>query len=158
MSRNAKILAQGLQHYNSPADWTTKLFEPSTDSASLLVEIEKKFFLFWVCGSLGGGRHKWEWHFHFFGLVYADLDANPMSQFFRSSFFFKTGLSSESLQPLIGFLVYLDPKLCHQKVVKISTPTKGNLGWIMPSLDMAITCLQNRLECCSSPQKTREDL
>jgi len=56
----AKILAQGLQRYNSPVDWVRKLFQPSTDSAiSLveiekkfsLVEIEKKFFSFWVCGS-----------------------------------------------------------------------------------------------------------
>ena len=46
-------MAQDLQRYNSPADWARKLFKPSTDSASLLVEIEKKIFLFWVCGSLG---------------------------------------------------------------------------------------------------------
>jgi len=48
----AKILAQGLQRYNSPTDWARKVFKPSTDSASLLVEIEKKFS-FWVCGFLG---------------------------------------------------------------------------------------------------------
>jgi len=42
----AKILAQDLQRYNSPADWARKLFKPSTDSASLLVEIEKKSFRF----------------------------------------------------------------------------------------------------------------
>jgi len=44
--------------------------------------------------------------------------------------FVETRLSYESLEPLIGFLAYLDQKLCHkkQKVVKISTPTKGNLG------------------------------
>ena len=48
----AKILAQGFQRYNSPADWGRKLFKPSTYSASRLVEIEKKIS-FWVCGSLG---------------------------------------------------------------------------------------------------------
>jgi len=32
----AKILAQGLQRYNLPADWARKLFKPSMDSASLL--------------------------------------------------------------------------------------------------------------------------
>jgi len=48
----AKILAQGLQPYNSPADWAKKLFKPSMDSASLLDEIEKKIS-FWVCGCLG---------------------------------------------------------------------------------------------------------
>jgi len=42
--------------------------------------------------------------------------------------FVETRLLSESLEPLIDFLAYLDPKLCYkkQKVVKISTPTKGN--------------------------------
>jgi len=40
---------------------------------------------------------------------------------------------------LIGFLAYLDEKLCHknQKVVKNPTPKKGNQGG--PLLDMAIT-------------------
>jgi len=67
-----------------------------------------------------------------------------------------TRLSSESFEPLVGFLAYLEPKLCHKKqtLVKISTPTKGNLGWITPSLCMAITRSQNRLESCSSPVKT----
>jgi len=81
-------------------------------------------------------------------------------QLFSLKFLFETRLSSESLKLLIWFLTYLDPKLCHknQKVVKISTPTKGNLGWITPSLDMAINLRQNRLESFSSPLKTREDL
>jgi len=38
--------AQGLQRYNSPADWARKLFKSSTDSASHLLEIEKKIFRF----------------------------------------------------------------------------------------------------------------
>jgi len=40
--------------------------------------------------------------------------------------FFETGLSYESLEPLIGFLAYLDEKLCHknQKVLKNPTPKK----------------------------------
>jgi len=44
--------------------------------------------------------------------------------------FLETRLSYESLEPLIDFLAYLDKKLCHtkQKVVKLSTPTKGNQG------------------------------
>jgi len=45
---------KGLQLYNSPADWARELFKPSTDSASLLVEIVKFFFSFWVWGSLVG--------------------------------------------------------------------------------------------------------
>jgi len=64
------------------------------------------------------------------GLVYAALDANPMSQLLRSSFCLETRLSCETLEPLIDFLAYMDQTLCHkkQKVVKISTPTKGNQG------------------------------
>jgi len=39
-------------------------------------------------------------------------------------FFIKTMLSHKFLEVLIGFLAYLDQKLCHktQKVVKNSTP------------------------------------
>ena len=37
---------QNLQFYNLPAARARELFKPSTDSTSLLVEIEKKFFRF----------------------------------------------------------------------------------------------------------------
>jgi len=61
--------------------------------------------------------------------------------FFSLKFFLETRLSSESLKPLLGFLAYLNPKLCHenQKVVQLFTPSKTNLGWITPSWYMAIT-------------------
>jgi len=36
---------RALQSYNSPDDWARELFKPSTDSASPVVEVEKKFFL-----------------------------------------------------------------------------------------------------------------
>jgi len=93
------------------------------------------------------------------GLVYAALDANPMGQLFRSCFL-ETRLSYESLEPLIDFLAYLDQTLCltNQKVVKLSTPTKGNQGLNNTSLYMAINRRQKKLESCPSPQKTREDL
>jgi len=44
--------------------------------------------------------------------------------------FVETRLSYGSLEPLIDFLAYLEPKLCHknQKVVKLSTPAKANQG------------------------------
>jgi len=60
----------------------------------------------------------------------------------------ETKLSTESLEPLIGFLAYLEPKLCHknQQVVKISTSKNSNLGWITPSLHITITRRQIRLE------------
>jgi len=86
----AKIFAQGLQRYNSPADWARKLFKPSTDSASLLVEIERKMFRFGFMvlrrrTSQVGVSFSFYWPS--LGLVYAALDANPMRQLFRSSFF-----------------------------------------------------------------------
>jgi len=55
---------------------------------------------------------------------------------------YETRLSHESLEPLIGFLAYLDLNVCHknQKVVKISTPKKLTNGKITLCLDMAIIC------------------
>ena len=47
----------------------------------------------------------------FHGLRYPSLGANPMHQFFGSSFFLETRILSEALEPLIGFLAYLEPKL-----------------------------------------------
>ena len=73
------ILAEVLQRYNSPADWARKMFKPSTDSGNLLVEKEKivhfGFGVLWGDVTRGGVLA-------FFCLVYAALDANPMSQFF----------------------------------------------------------------------------
>jgi len=126
-SRDRQNFGGDLQCYNSPAARARKLFKPSMDSAILLYEIEKKIFCFGLevlRGHVTSGAV-----FAFFGLFFAALDANPVSQFFRSVFF-ETRLSSETLEPLIGFLPYLEPELCHkkQKVVKISTPAKENLG------------------------------
>jgi len=64
-------------HY-SPAEWARQLFKSSTDSANLLVEIEKKFISFAV-----EGHHKWG-RFCLFGEFYPALGAKPMSQFFPS--------------------------------------------------------------------------
>ena len=44
--RIAKILAQALQRYESPADWARKLFKSTMDLTSLLGEIEKQIFSF----------------------------------------------------------------------------------------------------------------
>ena len=79
---------------------------------------------------------------------------------FLFKFLFEIRLSSEPLEPLIGFPSYLEAKWWHKKlkVVTISTPTNGNMFWITPSLYMAITRRQIRLESCSSPLKTREDM
>jgi len=74
-------------------------------------------------------RHNWD-VFAFFGLLYAALDANPMSQFFSLKAFLETRLPSESLEPSIDFLAYLEPKLWlkNKKVAKISAPTNSNLA------------------------------
>jgi len=75
-----------LQRHFSPADSARELFKPFSDSASLLIKIENKVFSFWVWGFLWatsqvGGV------FSFFGQLCPVLGANPMSQFFGSSFF-----------------------------------------------------------------------
>ena len=78
---------------------------------------------------------------------------------FWPKYFYETRLSHEFLEPLVGFLAYLEEKLCHkkQKVVKNPNPKKGNQGGITPLLDMAITRCWNRLESCSNPLKICED-
>jgi len=47
-SRMRHFSCRTLQSYNSPVDWARELFKPSTDSASLVVKIKKKQFLFLV--------------------------------------------------------------------------------------------------------------
>ena len=42
------LLGQTLASYNSAADWARELFKPSADSASFLVDIEKKRYSFSV--------------------------------------------------------------------------------------------------------------
>jgi len=60
---------------------------------------------------------------------------------FWPKYLLETRLSYEFQEPLIGFIAYLDQKLCHknQKVVKIPTPPNTNLGCKTPHLYMAIT-------------------
>jgi len=45
-SRARQNFGAGLKRFNTQADWARKLFKPSSDLASLLAEIEKKFFCF----------------------------------------------------------------------------------------------------------------
>ena len=68
--------------------------------------------------------------FLFFWPTFCGPGCQSNEPIFLLKFFVKTRLSSEFLEHFIGFLPYLEPKLCHkkQKVVTISTPTKGNLG------------------------------
>jgi len=125
--------------HNSPAAAAREVFKPSTDSARLLVSSQKNFSVLGLGFSWGdvtsGGV------LAFYGLLYPDLDAKRMAQHFGPSIFLETRLSYEFLEPLFGFLAYLDKKLCHenQNMVTISTPKICNQGGITSLLYMAIT-------------------
>ena len=108
--------------HNSPAAAAREVFKPSTDSASRLVPSQKNIFQFWVWGCLGG-HHKWRCFSIF--MAYFTWTWKPIEW---PKYFLETRLSYEFLDPLIGFLAYLDQKLCQkkQKVVKISIPEKNN--------------------------------
>ena len=135
-----------------------EVFKSSTDSARRLVSTKKKHFQFCVWGFLGG-RHEWGYF-----CVFVVNFTRPWAPIQRANFWLKvcleTRLSSESLEPLVGFLTYLEPKLWpqKQKLVNISSPTKAILGFITPIMYMTITRCQNMLESCSSPLKTHEVL
>ena len=151
------FLCKGLQRCSWPADWARELFNPSTDSASILVEIETNFS-FWVWGSLGGTSRVGVF-LRFFGLLYVALDANPMSQFFRSSFFRNYAIirvfrALDWLSRISGAKIMPQKPKSGQNF----TPTNSNLGWITPSLYMATNRRQNSLESCASPLKTCEYL
>ena len=104
------------------------MFKPSTDSASLVVPSQKKIFSFWF-EVLLGGCHKC-FFFVFLCPTLPGPGRPSNGPTFWPKCFYETRLSYESLEPLIGFLAYLDQNLCHknQKVVKISTPRKVTMG------------------------------
>jgi len=93
---------QSLQFCNSPGDWARELFKPSTDSASLVVEIENKNFLFSVGGFQGGAPQvgvflatfTWPWAPTYWAIIMAQDFSEIRSK-------------STSLQPLNDFLAYL---------------------------------------------------
>jgi len=101
----AKILAQSLQRYNLPFDWARKLFKPSTDSASLLVEIEKKIFVLGLWFSGGGAKRGVSFSFFWPSLRSPGHQCNE--PIVSLNLFFETRLLSEPLEPLIDFLAYL---------------------------------------------------
>ena len=116
-SRVRHLFSKALQCYNWPADWARKLFKPSTDSANLLLEIETKFLF---CVGILWGNVTSGGVIAFFGRLYTALGANPFSHFWLK-FFLETRPKSTSLEPLNGFLAYLEPKIWikKQKLVKI---------------------------------------
>ena len=56
-SRENHVSCRALQSNKSPGGWARELFKPSTDSASLVVETEKKMFSFSVRGFRGRTPH-----------------------------------------------------------------------------------------------------
>jgi len=88
------------------------VFKPATDSASLLVPTQIFFFTFGY-GVLLEGRHKWKCFSVF--MAYFGPGRQSNGPILGLKFFLETRLSSESLEPLIDFLAYLGPKLCHKK-------------------------------------------
>jgi len=101
------------------------VFKPSTDSKGFGFG-GKKILSFGFGVPLGDVRSRGI--FYFYGKFYPALSANPFCPFF-AQVFFKTRLSTEFFEPLIGFLAYLEPNLwlTKQKLVKIST--QQTLSW-----------------------------
>jgi len=71
-----------------PAARARELFKPSTDSAYLLVDIEKKYFSFWVWVFLGGTSQVGVF-LCYFGHLCLALGAVPMGHFLDSMFSWK---------------------------------------------------------------------
>jgi len=99
---------QLLQLHNLPADWARELFKHPTDSARIVVQILKKFVLglefsggdVIMLACLHDFMAEVTWHWW-----------QPNWPTFWLKVFMESRLSSESLEPLIGFLAYLEPKL-----------------------------------------------
>ena len=105
-AHQSELIGSRFFGYNSPAAAAREVFKPSTDSASLVVPGQKKFFSFGL-GVVLGVRHKWgcfafSWHF----LTVPGRPSNGPTLWIK--YFYETRLSHESLEPLIGFLAYLD--------------------------------------------------
>ena len=86
-SRENHVSCRALQSYKLPSDWAIELFKLSTDSASLVVEIEKKFFLVFGGGFSGGNTT----NRGVLGYLYLALGSNPLDHYYGSRFFWKRG-------------------------------------------------------------------
>ena len=88
----------------------------------------------------------------FFDHLYPVLGGNPISHFF-GEVFLGSRQNSTTLEHLIDFLAYLEPKLQvkNQNLAKMSVLTNLDLGWIAPIFCMAITRQHIELESCSNP-------
>jgi len=104
------------------------VFKLSTDSASLVVPSQKKFSVLGLGFSWGGVTSEGVFAFLWPTLPGPGRPSNGPT--FWPKYLYETRLSYELLEPLIGFLAYLDQNLCHknQTVVKLSTPKKVTMG------------------------------
>jgi len=93
---------RALQSYNSSGDWAREPSKPSTDSASLLLEIEKKSFSFSVRGFLEV-TSQWE---HVLEIL-ANPEPQPINPFCWLKVLLKTRSKSASIEPLIDLLAYM---------------------------------------------------
>jgi len=75
--------------HKSPAARARELFKPSTDSASVLVDIEKKIFVFGL--AFAGGNVTGGGVFAFFWPPLPGPGPQPIDPFFWLSFFWKLG-------------------------------------------------------------------
>ena len=89
-SRARQNFGASLQRCNSPHDGAGELSKPSSDSASLLLEIKKKPDFVFGLGFAGGTAASWG-VLPFFGHLYLALDHNPLGHYFGSRFFWKLG-------------------------------------------------------------------
>jgi len=72
---------------------------------------------------------------------------------FLDQVFLESRLSSGSLDPLIDFVIYLEPKLCskNHQLIKILLPQTVTLGILYPWPLLAVSRQHNELENCSNP-------
>ena len=111
--RKSRYIDRDYFSHNSSVDRAREVFKLSADSASLLVSTEKCFFSFGI-GVLCGWCLKWGR----FCVFLADF-TQPWTPSQRAIFwlkvFLKSGISLESLEPLIDFLAKLWLESSHQK-------------------------------------------
>ena len=99
------LFCRTLQCCNSPGDWAWELSKPSTDSASLVVKIEKNVFRFRL-GDFWRWRHE-EGVFWKFWPPLAGPGPQSIDPFYWLKVLLKTRSTSASIEPLIDLLAYL---------------------------------------------------
>jgi len=107
--RKSKKIGAYVFGYDSQPAAAREVFKPSTDSASLVVPSQKKIFSWFSgWGFTSGGVFAFLWP----TLPGPGRPSNGPT--FCPKYFYETRLSYESVESLIGFLAYLDEKLCHK--------------------------------------------